>query len=198
MAGYSRRMKLRLLGGLCAIVVLLVVTAAPAAADYHSHTEIAWSNGVRCVKAQAEATASDAQGPYYDFKATAQAGNSASGGCDVGPANEVPDQTLAVRIEVWRWDGANWSLCAQPDWSYNDVPAEGWSEEFSGGNAPCGPGWYGDYSFAALNDQGAWYGYDHPVWSDIVWADGGAIQSATVRLPTTRPPLHLREAPFIR
>lgn len=190
-------MKLRLLGGVCAALLLLVGMATPASADYQSHTVIAWQGDIQCVKAQAEATASNVQGPYYDFKATAQAGNDRSGGCDVGPGNQVPDSHLAVRIEVWRWDGAQWNLCAQSDWAYNIFPAEGWSQEYNGGDAPCGPGWYGDYGYAALQSQGVWYGYDHPSWSGVVWADGQSSPTY-MQLPAHLPPLHLGEAPVIR
>lgn len=163
---------------LAATIAVLVLSAGPAAADYQSGTETVWAANGACLRAQAELSYSNVQGPYWTARATAQAGSGDWGSCAANSGYEPPAGWLEVRMDLWRSDGSAWTVCESSGWSVSDQATFMWSASTSGGTGPCGAGWYGLVAQAGRWDGGAWEGASGSSWSGAVWVDGPAYYTA--------------------
>jgi hypothetical protein len=91
-------------------------------------------------------------------------------GCGRGLANRF----AAIRLDVFRWNGATWQVCRSTDWTYGTTSVDQWgptgpSQAFDYGGAVCGSGFYGTMAYPF-------------VWDGTQWR-GGAVWSGTEQLP---------------
>lgn len=84
-----------------------------------------------------------------------------NGVASCGVQNWADAGDLAVHVEYWR-DGRS-SPCYLSGWKYNSTPARSfpYSKDF-GVRTPCGSGWYGNWGYSLLYDNG-WKGKN--LWS---------------------------------
>lgn len=145
-----------------AAVVFIFSTATPAQAWTFSAWTTVYNGDALCVQGIAGI---DHVVPGTTSTNTAFAGTHAlSAGCGAGLTNWL----AAVRLDVYRWDGASWLVCRGTDWTYatttsaQGVPT-GPSLAFDYGGSVCGTGYYGTMAYSFVWDGVAWRG--GPVWS---------------------------------
>lgn len=69
----------------------------------------------------------------------------------------------ALRYDLWKWNGSQWTVCAGSNYVYNTSVASKWVIYYDFGSAAyCGPGTYGTYGYT-FHYNGAWYGGG--IWS---------------------------------
>ena len=69
---------------------------------------------------------------------------------------------LALRLQLWKWTGSQWAVCADTNWMYNTATA--WRMDFQGWTTLCGSAYYGNMTnaFAWIGNWiggGMWSGY---------------------------------------
>jgi len=83
---------------------------------------------------------------------------------------------IAVFSRLWWWNGGSWQYCSDSGWSYNGIPSESHTPDFtwSSGSGPCGDGFYGSQAWGAhTHAAGAWL-VCGPVWSGYVNVSGSS------------------------
>lgn len=81
------------------------------------------------------------------------------GGVNCGQRQATaPAGQLALRLELWKWNGSEWNLCATSDWDYNETRTNDYNilaviED----GPPCGRGWYGLNTYG-YEYNGEWHG----------------------------------------
>lgn len=149
------------LSGVAALVFTLT-TASPAQAWTFSAWTTVYNGDDLCVQGLAGI---DHLIPGTPSSNLAFAGTHAlTEGCGTGQANRY----AAVRLDVYRWDGAAWTVCRSTNWTYATTTAElgvpvGPTQTFDYGGAVCGSGYYGTMAYSFVLDGTVWRG--GTVWS---------------------------------
>jgi hypothetical protein len=74
-------------------------------------------------------------------------------------AKNMPVGYLALKRQIWRWNGSAWKLCAGSGWIYNSSKTS-YMQSFRQWKSgmPCGAGWYNNLGYGYAYVNGIWYG----------------------------------------
>ena len=73
-------------------------------------------------------------------------------------AKNMPAYHLALRRQLYFWNGSSWILCANSGWLSNESPTSYKSIFRQWGQMPCGSTWYNNYGEALAFHNGQWLG----------------------------------------
>jgi hypothetical protein len=73
-------------------------------------------------------------------------------------AKNMPAYSLALRRQLYFWNGSAWSVCANSGWQYNESPTSYKSIFRQWSQMPCGQGWYNHLAESYAYYNGQWLG----------------------------------------
>ena len=73
-------------------------------------------------------------------------------------AKNMPAYSLALRRQLYFWNGSSWVVCANSGWVYNESPTSYKSISRQWSQMPCGTGWYNHLAEAYAYYNGQWLG----------------------------------------
>jgi len=143
-------------------MMLTVIMANPASADYKYRSGWVYETTDLCVWNRTETSHGDGGGySKVDNKATHE---EAATGINCLAPQTKPAGYLKNKFKWFKHAEGQWALCASTGWVKNDDSAAKFVIHYNYGSSPwCGKGWYTTHGWAKARNGDNWYGGD--LWS---------------------------------
>ena len=160
MAGVTRSLT-RLRRSILLGAVFLGGTAAPAAAHFVYEYPWTYFSSNSCEQTRSEVSHGGGGGYYKTDGVSYRENRAIQASC--AEWFDRPAGYKAAKWAAWKWNGSQWALCQESNYSYNSSTTSRHVVYWDyGSRTPCGNGYYGNMG-TSYHYNGAWYGGS--VWS---------------------------------